>query len=228
MGLMTNGLDSGFASRRGLFGVVGVAVLVALVGCEPGATSGDEPTQGEPAVMAAYAPGGLPDLTDRASSEPIPGSFALGRPATQQDIEPLDIDIMPDGHGLPEGSGSAEAGAVLYQLRCAACHGVQGEGTPLGAALIDKDPEAGFNRRVVGHFWPHATTAFDYIRRAMPWDRPGTLSDSEVYSVVAYILAENGVIATDAVLDAESLMAITMPAADRFVVDDRLTTNGVR
>lgn len=204
-----------------------VSLGLAATACAP--TEANDATVAESsAQMASYAPGGLPMVTERAGSEPIPASFALGRQATEDEISALDIDIMPDGRGLPTGSGTPRAGAELYKVRCAACHGVQGEGTPLGAALIAADPETGFNQRVVGHFWPHATTAFDYVRRAMPWDRPGTLSNSEVYSVVAYILAENGVIAHDAVLDAESLKAIKMPALDRFVVDDRLTTNQVR
>jgi mono/diheme cytochrome c family protein len=206
-----------------------VALIVMTAACsssETGEREANAPS--EVGEMAAYASGGLPPLEERAASERIPASFALGRAATNEEIARQDIHIMPDGRGLPVGSGTAAAGAELYKVRCAACHGNAGEGTPLGAALIASDPEVGFNRRVVGHFWPHATTAFDYIRRAMPWDAPGTLTNSEVYSVVAFILAENGVISRDDVLDADALKAIRMPALDRFVVDDRLTTNQVR
>ncbi len=199
-------------------------VLTLLAGCGPAA--GTDRPNGEanrPDVDAVAA-----DLAERAASEPIPASFALGRRASEQEIAQLDIHIMPDGRGLPEGSGTVAAGAALYAGKCGACHGFQGEGTPLGAALIASDPQVGFSRRVVGHYWPYATTAFDYIRRAMPWDAPGTLSNDEVYSVVAFILARNGVIAEDAVLDADGLRSIEMPALDRFVMDDRMGTNRVR
>lgn len=216
-------------STRALYqpGIVTLIVMTAACSSsETGESGGSAPS--EAGEMAGYASEGLPLLEERAASEQIPASFALGRAATNEEIARQDIHIMPDGRGLPEGSGNAAAGEELYKVRCAACHGNEGEGTPLGAALIASDPEVGFNRRVVGHFWPHATTAFDYIRRAMPWDAPGTLTSSEVYSVVAFILAENGVLSRDDVLDAESLKAIRMPALDRFVVDDRLTTNEVR
>lgn len=226
-------------STRASFASVALSFGVAVTGCQ--AESPDVGQTGEstttPAAsaepwtesgMAPYAPGGLPDLGDRASSHPIPASFALGRDATAAEISELDIDVLPDGRGLPEGSGSVAEGAELYQVRCAACHGFQGEGTPLAGPLYTDDAEMGFRRRVVGHFWPHATTAFDYVRRAMPWDTPGTLTNDEVYAVVAYILAQSGVIADDAVLDAASLAAVEMPAADRFVRDNRPSSTRVR
>ncbi len=198
-----------------------------LAGCQPmEAPSSEQTTVTSP--MTAYAPGGLPALEDRAASERIPASFALGRTATPEEIQRLDIHVMPDGRGLPEGSGTASAGAELFANRCAACHGLEGEGTPLGAALIASDPEVGFRRRVVAHYWPHATTAFDYIRRAMPWDAPGTLTSDEVYSLVAFLLAEGDVIEAGTVLDADALRAIRMPSLGRFVPDDRLTSNQVR
>jgi len=153
----------------------------------------------------------------------LPSSWSLGHTPSDAEVARVDIDILPDGRGLPPGSGSVAQGEVVYQTKCAVCHGDQGQGTdiPGVGVLISTDPVVGFRRRSVGQFWPHATTAFDYIRRAMPWDQPGTLRDDEVYAVVAYILAESGVISDDTVLDATSLPGIAMPSADRFVLDDR-------
>lgn len=222
--------------HRALRASAAILLSASLAACQAEApeaapSTDASPTSGEPwaeSGMAPYTPGGLPELGDRASSEPIPASFALGREATAAEISLLDIDILPDGRGLPEGSGSVAEGAEVYRVKCAACHGFQGEGTPLAGPLYMEDAETGFRRRVVGHFWPHATTAFDYVRRAMPWDTPGTLTNDEVYAVVAFILAQSGVIADDAVLDAASLAAVQMPAADRFVRDNRPSSTRVR
>lgn len=185
---------------------------------------------------AASASTGHADVLDRPASGPLPARFGVGRPATQAEIAALDIDVGPDGVGLPPGSGTVEAGAAVYAARCASCHGLQGEGTPAGDRLVP-DPDApGFpdaegreeGTRAIGSYWPWATTLFDYARRAMPQDRPGTLTDDEVYSVTAWILWRNGLVAEDAVMDAASLPAVVMPARDRFVPDDRLTVNRVK
>lgn len=185
--------------------------LGAALGCGP---AGSE-------AQGATANGGAGVDRQIAATEPVPASWHLGRAATEADVRALDIDVMPDGRGLPPGSGDHAAGAGLYTTSCAPCHGPAGEGTPLAGPLVDPDPEAGFRRRTVGHYWPYATTAFDYIRRSMPWDAPGTLSDDQVYALVAWILAENGVIGQSDVMDATTLPAVVMPASDRFVPDDR-------
>ena len=209
-----------------------IPLLGALVTAGVLAACGPSPS-GEPALgtAAAAVSGGSRAVSSAASpaaSEEVAGGWHLGRPAVDSEVSRLDIDIMPDGRGLPPGSGNHAAGVAVFQATCAACHGPAGEGTPLAGPLVDPDPENGFRRRVVGHFWPYATTAFDYVRRAMPWDAPGTLTDDEVYAVVAWILAENGVIGREDVLDATSLPQVVMPGRARFVPDDRVGGTAVR
>jgi cytochrome c len=142
----------------------------------------------------------------------------------------VDIDVGTDGEGLPAGKGSAANGAELYKAKCSMCHGPKGEGMGnVYPALIGPSPAGGFEAfardpglpRTVGNYWSHATTLYDYVRRAMPLTAPGSLTNDEVYALAAYLLAENEVIPRDATLDSTSLMAVKMPARDRFVPDDR-------
>jgi cytochrome c len=156
-----------------------------------------------------------------------PATFGIGRPATPVEIAALDIDVGPDGVGLPPGRGTSADGAPIYAARCAGCHGKTGkEGPndvlvgrlPGDAFTFARDPRA---PKTIGSYWPYATTVFDYIRRAMPPDKPGSLRDEEVYSLTAYLLALNELIPTDAVVDATSLPKVKMPAHDRFVPDAR-------
>jgi cytochrome c len=139
----------------------------------------------------------------------------------------LDIDVGPDGAGLPPGRGTAADGAPIYAARCAGCHGKTGkEGPndtlvgrlPGDAFTFARDPRA---PKTIGSYWPYATTIFDYVRRAMPPDAPGSLKDNEVYGLVAYLLTLNELIPADAVIDATSLANVKMPAHDRFVPDTR-------
>ncbi len=155
------------------------------------------------------------------------GHFGLGRVPDEEEIAAWDLDVRPDGRGLPEGSGSVEEGRRLYAARCSRCHGVDGEGGPFDA-LVGRLPEGEFPfaldpraKRTIGSYWPWATTIFDYTRRAMPLDRPGSLDDDEVYALTAYLLHRNGLLAEDATLDRNRLPDIVMPARDRFVPDDR-------
>jgi cytochrome c len=166
-----------------------------------------------------------------------PGRLGIGRPATREEIARLDIDVMPDGRGLPPGTGTPAQGAAIYATRCAACHGAQGEGTRAGAALVGRTPNDTFDfastrekerAKTVGNYWPYATTVFDYVRRAMPFDRPGSLTDPEVYAVTAYLLQRNGIVAADAVMDATTLPRVRMPALGHFVRDDREKSKRVR
>ncbi len=161
------------------------------------------------------------------------GHFALGTPATAAQIAAWNTDIGPDGLGLPAGRGSAKQGAVIYAAQCAACHGAEGQGLePLYPALIGRPADVeSFDFashpkavRTIGNYWSHATTLYDYIRRAMPLYTPGSLSADETYAVTAYLLAANRVIPDTAVLDAAALRAVVMPARDRFVADDRSPT----
>lgn len=165
--------------------------------------------------------------TSEGSSNPKEG-FGLGRTPTAQQIAAVDIDAGTNGEGLPPGHGDAERGRVLYADKCAACHGAKGEGIAPNPALIGREPRSGFpfakdfrTTKTIGNYWPYATTLFDYIRRAMPLAAPGTLTSDEVYSLTAFLLAANEVIPAGSTLDSASLVAVRMPARDRFVADDR-------
>ena len=153
--------------------------------------------------------------------------LGIGRPATAEEIRKLDIDVMPDGHGLPPGSGSVRDGAKIYASKCASCHGKSGEGAS-AERLVATDSGKNFDFamngklvKAVGNYWPYATTLYDYTYRAMPFMQPGTLTPDETYALTAYILALNKVIPEDAVMDAKTLPAVKMPARDRFVIDNR-------
>jgi S-disulfanyl-L-cysteine oxidoreductase SoxD len=150
----------------------------------------------------------------------------LGQPATPQEIAPWDISIPPAGTGLPRGSSTAVRGEALYNTRCAACHGVKGAGNPNEPpSPVSATPLAGGQgtlatdhpMQTVGSYWPYATTLFDYIRRAMPWGAPKSLTDEDVYSLTAYILNLNGIIGENEVINAETLPKIEMPNRTGFI-----------
>jgi len=156
-----------------------------------------------------------------------PGSFAIGRDATPAEIAALNIDFGPDGADAPPGSGSVAEGKLVYDGKCAVCHGVTGQEGPM-AQLVGREPREGFPfgetrglLKTVGNYWPYATTIFDYVNRSMPITSPGSLTANEVYAVAAYILFLNEIIPEDAVMNAQTLAAVVMPARDRFVPDDR-------
>jgi len=167
----------------------------------------------------------------------VPARFGLGRPATAAEVAAWDTDVDTTGAGLPPGSGDHDTGARVYAARCASCHGARGEGQ--GAAFprlvqppvldsvtrdsfpFDRDPAI---PKTVGNYWPYATTLYDYVRHAMPYDSPGSLTPDETYAVVAWILAENGVVPRTAVIDARTLPLVRMPARRHFVPDDRSGT----
>jgi S-disulfanyl-L-cysteine oxidoreductase SoxD len=156
-----------------------------------------------------------------------PARFGIGRPATPEEIAVLDIDVRPDGQGLPAGRGTAADGGVTYAAKCAVCHGKTGKEGP-NDVLVGLEPRGVFPsgketeaRRTIGNYWPYATTVFDYIRRAMPTPAPGSLTDDEVYGLVAFLLAANEIIPADAVMDATTLPKVAMPARDKFVIDPR-------
>ncbi|WP_073432522.1 c-type cytochrome [Paraburkholderia terricola] len=146
----------------------------------------------------------------------------IGTPLSDSQLAAWDIDVAPDGRGLPAGSGDVSTGARVFAAQCAACHGARGEGG-LG------DPLAGGHgtlasakpKRTVGSYWPYATTLFDYIRRAMPYNAPESLSADEVYAVSAFLLNQNGIVPANTRLDAASLPRVVMPNRDGFVPDPR-------
>lgn len=153
------------------------------------------------------------------------GHYGLGSSPDAALLHAWDIDISPDGAGLPPGSGSAIDGRRIYAERCSACHGSDGQGGPMDRLVGGEGTLASTKPvKTVGSFWPYATTLFDYVRRAMPFDAPQSLTPDEVYSVSAFILYLNGIVAEDAVLDAKTLALVRMPNRDGFVPDPRPDT----
>jgi mono/diheme cytochrome c family protein len=153
------------------------------------------------------------------------GPYGFGEAATEDEIAAVDIDAMPDGRGLPPGSGTYAQGREVYMAQCAACHGEQLE----GIADLDGDKliggrgslASGSPVKTIESYWPYATTLFDYVKRAMPLVAPGSLSDDEVYAVSAFILAEAGIIGRDQVMNATVLLQVVMPNRDGFIPDPR-------
>jgi cytochrome c len=158
------------------------------------------------------------------------GHFSYGELATAEQIAGWDIDIRPDGLGLPPGGATAEDGEMLYEEKCASCHGSFGEGVgryPVLAggegSLTEARPE-----KTVGSFWPYASTLWDYIHRAMPFTEPESLSDTDVYAITAYVLYLNDLVEYDFELTQDNLAEIEMPNKDGFFLDDRPDVVAVR
>ena len=179
----------------------------------------------------------LPETGERAPI-PVPESsaeesdgidpaddFGIGQPATEQEIAAVDIDAMPDGAGLPDGHGTLAEGEEVYAQQCASCHGEDLEGmSEIGAprliggrGTLDSDGPV----KTIESYWPHASTVYDYVHRAMPLQSPGSLDPDQVYAVTAYILGRAGIVDEDVELDRETLAEIEMPNADGFVPDPR-------
>ncbi len=165
-----------------------------------------------------------------------PARFGIGRPATPAEIAARDIDVMPDGSGLPAGRGTSAEGATIYAAKCAQCHGKTGKEGP-NDVLVGRAPGNDFPfaadpqlPRTIGSYWPYATTVFDYVRRAMPTTAPGSLGDDEVYALTAFLLHANEIIGADAVMDKASLPKVEMPAQRYFKPDTRqqMWQKGVR
>ena len=153
--------------------------------------------------------------------------LGIGRAATPAEIAKIDIDVRPDGKGLPDGKGTVAEGAKISATKCQSCHGANGQG---GSADRLVDRESGKNWdfainpklvKTVGNYWPYATTLYDYTNRAMPFMQPGTLTHDETYSLVAYILNLNKIVPDNAVMDKTTLPKVVMPSKDRFVMDNR-------
>ncbi len=162
-----------------------------------------------------------------AASAMAGGQYGLGRPATPEEVAAWDIDVRPDGKGLPKGKGNAAKGEAVFAAKCAICHGDFAEG-------IDRWPVLAGGRdtlksadpvKTVGSYWPYLSTAYDYIYRAMPFGNAQTLKPDEVYSIVAYILLMNGIIEDEEFeLNHENFTSIKMPNAGNFIEDDRPDT----
>lgn len=139
-----------------------------------------------------------------SSKSPAPITYGFGRAAKTSEIKALDIDVSPDGKGLPAGAGNIKSGQLIYQQKCIACHAT---GEVILTETIKK--------------WPYATTIFDYTRRAMPFNAPGSLTDQEVYHLTAYLLYANQIIPAGTVITEHNLPKIKMPARNKYVPDDR-------
>jgi cytochrome c len=157
-----------------------------------------------------------------ASSAAAAQQLGLGTPATPEQIAGWNIEIAPDGKNLPPGRGTIEMGKKVYDTQCLACHGAKLEGG-IGPALAGGVGSLATDKpkKTVQSYWPYATTAFDYIRRAMPFQAPQSLSNDEVYAVTGYLLHEYGLISADTVVDADAIRAVKMPNKDGFYLDDR-------
>jgi cytochrome c len=163
--------------------------------------------------VAGCAAGGRMGQTTRVETP------NLGQPATAGDVVAWDISVGPDGIGLPPGGGTAAKGAAVYEQKCQACHGAKGAGQAndrlVGgqSTLASKTPV-----RTIGSYWPYATTVFDYVRRAMPYIQPQSLSNDEVYALTAYLLYLNGIIGEQDEMNAQTLPKVAMPNRDNFIV----------
>jgi cytochrome c len=152
----------------------------------------------------------------QAAAQEGPG---LGVEVAPADLAPWDISIQPDGEGLPPGSGNAAAGAEIYAAKCLACHGEKGVGGPNDRLVGGHGTLTELQQvRTIGSFWPEASTVFDYVRRAMPFQAPQSLTNDEVYALTAYLLAENGIIDEDDTMNARTLARVEMPNRDGFIL----------
>jgi S-disulfanyl-L-cysteine oxidoreductase SoxD len=155
--------------------------------------------------------------TPAAFTQEGPG---LGQPISPVDLAPWNIDIGTDGKELPPGAGKAKSGEAIYAAKCQACHGAEGKGQPAdqlvgGQGTLDKLDQV----RTVGSYWPYATTIFDYVRRAMPFNTPETLTNDETYALTAYLLYKNGIIRENDEMNARTLPRVRMPNANGFIYD---------
>jgi S-disulfanyl-L-cysteine oxidoreductase SoxD len=155
-------------------------------------------------------------------------SAGLGKPLSETDIKQWDIAVLPDGTNLPPGSGTPAQGAKIFAEKCSACHGDAAKGgvAPYYPALVGGRPLTdGIDTvKTIANYYAYATTVFDYTRRAMPYNMPRSLTDDEVYSLTAYILAANKLIGDNDVMDAKTLPQVKMPNRDNFIMPypDRL------
>jgi cytochrome c len=166
------------------------------------------------ALALSLAAAGGADAAPRAP-------YGLGRPASAAQIAGWDIDVRADGAGLPPGRGSVGDGRAIYAVSCSGCHGQNGEGGYADALVGGKGTLATVKPvRTVGSYWPYATTLFDYVRRAMPYNAPQSLTDDQTYAVVAYVLFLNQIVPAGAVLDAKTLPGVRMPNRNGFTSPD--------
>jgi mono/diheme cytochrome c family protein len=183
-------------------------------------------------VSAALIGAGLLGLTSAGvSAAPkagkrveAPKHLGIGRPAKPNEIAGWDIDIRPDGLGLPAGKGTVKQGEAIYMQQCAACHGEFGESAGRWPILSGGDGTLASDDPVksIGSFWPYASTVMDYIRRAMPFGNAQALSNNELYAVTAYVLYLNDIVKDENFeLNATTFKTIKLPNQPNFRNDDR-------
>ena len=184
-------------------------------------------------ATAAVLAAGLATAHAQTREPAPPARYGIGRPATPAEIAAIDIDVRPDGRGLPAGRGTAAEGAPIYAAKCAACHGATGKEGPNDVLVGRATPGFTFSQdpalpHTIGNYWPYATTVFDVTRRSMPMFAPGSLTADEVYAITAYLLATNGVIGERDEMNAQSLPKVRMPNRDGFVGIDAALPRGPR
>jgi mono/diheme cytochrome c family protein len=176
----------------------------------------------KPLVAAALALAFSAAAFAQSPSSPSLQSPGLGKPISEADIKTWDIAVLPDGTNLPAGSGNSAQGAKIYTEKCVACHaeGGKGGGAPGAGPLVGGAPLTNGidTAKTIANYYAYATTVFDYIRRAMPYNAPRTLADNEVYALTAYILALNKLIGENDVMDAKTLPQVKMPNRDNFII----------
>jgi S-disulfanyl-L-cysteine oxidoreductase SoxD len=149
-------------------------------------------------------------------------ALGYGRAPTPEELKAIDIEVTPDGHGLAPGSSTVAAGKSVYTRRCETCHGPTGKEGPQDVLVGGQGSLATSTpQKTVGSYWPYATTLWDYIRRAMPFEHPGTLTTDEVYGATAYVLFMNGIVKEQDVIDQTTLLQVKMPNRDGFTSDPR-------
>ena len=156
-----------------------------------------------------------------APSPCLAEGFGIGKPVAEADVAPWDITIFPDGTGLPPGGGTPAQGLKIYNEKCVMCHaeGGKGNASPTASPLIGDAPLTGLNSpKTIRNYYPYSTILFDYIRRAMPYTSPRSLTNDEVYALTAWILSINKLIGENDAMDAKTLPAVKMPNRDGFIV----------
>ena len=159
------------------------------------------------------------DSKEKNAQKDWPVSFKIGRVATDKEISAWDIDVRPDGKGLPPGSGRIADGRDIFAAKCASCHGNTGKEGPYNRLVAPMGDTS--KSKAIGNYWPYASTLFDYIRRTMPYTMPGSLNDNEVYGLTAFLLYSNKIIDSTTEMNAQNLPKVVMPAQKYFVTDDR-------
>jgi S-disulfanyl-L-cysteine oxidoreductase SoxD len=210
------------SAKRNL--AIGTAVALVLGACATMVDSGPGP--------GARTAEGIPlGKTAPHPVQPVKDRPRFGQPVTEAELAAINIDVRtPDGVGLPAGRGSVAQGKQVYDTKCAYCHGPEAKGGPVYGTMVGGIGSMTKNPRVLtpGSMYPYAPALFDYVRRAMPMDRPQSLTNDEVYAVSAYILHLNGLVPAEAVMDGPTLTAVRMPNRDAFIIDTRPDSTAVR